>query len=133
MVKLMMIQDIDMVLPKILEGKYQKIVLYGHSTGGLISSIYCDQGYYKNCISGLVLNSPFFDFNDTSCNEFLLKKIVPKIGYFFPELSLRNYDPNMRDESKHIYDLDEFGLTSEQIQSDCAPIYKTFINSTNGN
>jgi hypothetical protein len=36
-------------------------------------------------------------------------------------------------ESKHKYDLDKFGLTAEQIQSDCAPIYETFINSTNRN
>ena len=36
-------------------------------------------------------------------------------------------------ESKHKYDLDKFGLTAEQIQSDCAPIYETFITSTNRN
>jgi len=36
-------------------------------------------------------------------------------------------------ESKHEYDLDKFGLTAEQIKSDCAPIYETFINSTNRN
>jgi len=36
-------------------------------------------------------------------------------------------------ESKHEYDLDKFGLTAEQIQLDCAPIYETFINSTNIN
>ena len=33
-------------------------------------------------------------------------------------------------KSKHKYNLDKFGLTTKQVQSDCAPINKTFINST---
>ena len=35
----------------------------------------------------------------------------------------RNY------QSAHEYDLGKFGLNAEQIKSDCAPIYETFLNS----
>ena len=31
-------------------------------------------------------------------------------------------------ESKHEYNLENFGLNAEQIKSDCAPIYETFLN-----
>ena len=31
-------------------------------------------------------------------------------------------------KSKHTYDLEKFGLSSEQIKSDCSFIYKTFLN-----
>ena len=30
--------------------------------------------------------------------------------------------------SRHEYDLEKFGLNEDQIKSDCAAIYKTFIN-----
>ena len=32
-------------------------------------------------------------------------------------------------ESRHEYDLGKFGLHAEQIKSDCAPIYNTFLNT----
>ena len=31
-------------------------------------------------------------------------------------------------QSAHKYDLEKFGLNKDQIKSDCAAIYKTFIN-----
>ena len=36
---------------KILDKKYKKIILYGHSMGGLVSSIYCKDGKYKDKIT----------------------------------------------------------------------------------
>ena len=35
-------------------------------------------------------------------------------------------------KSEHKYDLDKFGLNEEQIQSDCAPVYKTFLHTAPG-
>ena len=35
-------------------------------------------------------------------------------------------------KSEHKYDLEKFGLNGEQIKSDCAPIYKTFLHSVPG-
>jgi alpha-beta hydrolase superfamily lysophospholipase len=39
------------------------LVLLGHSTGGLIASLYVYEGEERGAIDALVLNSPFFDFN----------------------------------------------------------------------
>ena len=35
-------------------------------------------------------------------------------------------------KSEHKYDLEKFGLNKEQIKSDCAPIYKTFLHAVPG-
>ena len=32
-------------------------------------------------------------------------------------------------QSSHEYDLEKFGLNAEQIKSDCAPVYETFLNT----
>lgn len=41
----------------------ERIVLCGHSTGGLVSALYADSGVERRRIDALVLNSPFFAFN----------------------------------------------------------------------
>ena len=51
-------KDIDKVFENLVKN-YNKIYLYGHSTGGLIVSLYCSDGLYKDKIYGLILNSPF--------------------------------------------------------------------------
>ena len=61
--------QIDRLLHPYLDGdplrsKYSKYILYGHSTGGLIASVYCANGKYANFFSGLILNDPFLDFNE---------------------------------------------------------------------
>ncbi len=45
------------------EDQIEYLVLHGHSTGGLISTIYTNEGPEKDKIDALVLNSPFFEFN----------------------------------------------------------------------
>lgn len=55
------------------------IYLLGHSTGGLLVTYYAHKGNCKNEIKGLILNSPFFDFNVSKW----LKPMIPfmaKIG-----------------------------------------------------
>lgn len=88
------IQDIDNLFPRILEKKYKKIILYGHSMGGLVSSIYCKDGRYKDKITHLILNSPFFDFKLNFIEKFLIYYIIYYLGYFFPNLIIRSIDSN---------------------------------------
>lgn len=40
-----------------------KLFLLGHSTGGLLATYYAKFGIFRPKITGLILNSPFFDFN----------------------------------------------------------------------
>ena len=60
----------------LLEDDHDQVVLYGHSTGGLIASLYANQGDRRDKLSALVLNSPFFEFDLTSAEQFKLRVAV---------------------------------------------------------
>ncbi|MBU3926341.1 MAG: alpha/beta hydrolase [Bacteroidetes bacterium] len=64
----------------------KKIALMGHSTGGLITSLYCNQFTDQFRVNALILNSPFFEFNLKSLEKMLLPAIAC-IGKFFPGIS----------------------------------------------
>ncbi|ALU24898.1 alpha/beta hydrolase [Myroides odoratimimus] len=56
--------DIDYGIEYILkENRDTQLFLLGHSTGGLLATYYAMFGLLKERLSGLILNSPFFDFN----------------------------------------------------------------------
>tara|TARA_B110000483_G_scaffold80470_1_gene100104 strand:- start:3074 stop:4153 length:1080 start_codon:yes stop_codon:yes gene_type:complete len=65
------------------------IVLYGHSTGGLITTAYLSEGKNASKISKLILNAPFFDFNDSDLKEFILESIISTIGKFAPKFLVK--------------------------------------------
>ena len=56
-------EELDASISIIRERTNQPIFLLGHSTGGLLTSLYLNKGKYKNLISGLILNSPFLEVN----------------------------------------------------------------------
>lgn len=75
-------EEIDISISKIKQ-QNEELYLLGHSTGGLISSYYMNKGMKKDEISGLILNSPFLDLNETPfVRNFLyaMAKIVVKIS-----------------------------------------------------
>ncbi len=56
------------------EGKNDKLVLTGHSTGGLIAALYAHDHRNDGLVDALILNSPFFEFNVPA---FLKKTFIP--------------------------------------------------------
>ena len=62
----------------------------------------------------------------------LMDEVLEFIDYIPSEVlkaDIQKTAEKQRDfQSKHEYDLEKFGLTAEQIKSDCAPVYKTFLN-----
>lgn len=64
--------DIDTALSIIYQEGVDKILLSGHSTGGLIVSLYANQRIGKELFDAIYLNSPFYDMN----LHLLLKKII---------------------------------------------------------
>lgn len=56
-------EEISLALRQIYDKSKKEVLLMGHSTGGLIASNYMIEGEEKNLVKGLILNSPFFDFN----------------------------------------------------------------------
>jgi alpha-beta hydrolase superfamily lysophospholipase len=56
-------EEISHSIKKINAASGQKVILLGHSTGGLIVSRYANDGAEKNLVSALILNSPFLEMN----------------------------------------------------------------------
>lgn len=81
-------EDIDSALAIIKEEGSQKIVLYGHSTGGLIVTLYASDRNGSGLFDILVCNSPFYDFNVPWIQK---KTVIPTLaflGRIEPNISL---------------------------------------------
>lgn len=83
------------------------VLLMGHSTGGLITSIYT---HHHNNIDGLILNSPFFDLNIPPALK-IITPLVTGIGKYFPYLSSDNltqhYPKSLHKDYKGEWDFNE--------------------------
>lgn len=65
----------------------KEIILFGHSTGGLIVTLFAKDYPDNNLYDGIILNSPFYDFNLSS----LEKKLLPTLsllGKKFPTIKI---------------------------------------------
>lgn len=77
--------DITRAIGIVIENVDGPLLLAGHSTGGLIASLYADSGERRDRISALWLNSPFFEFSVPPADRFKLG-IAAATGIFFPFL-----------------------------------------------
>lgn len=80
--------DIDSAITMIKKEGNREIVLMGHSTGGLISSLYAEANRQNLPINALVLNSPFLDMNQSKFKEKVLIPIVSFLGRWFPNMKI---------------------------------------------
>jgi|26BtaG_2_1085354.scaffolds.fasta_scaffold00209_21 alpha-beta hydrolase superfamily lysophospholipase len=75
-------EEISAAIRKI-KSESNPLFLLAHSTGGLTTSCYMNFGKERNHIDGLILNSPFLDFNQTkfkkSINLFI-SKLIGKVS-----------------------------------------------------
>ena len=81
-------EDIDSALAIIQAEGCQKIVLYGHSTGGLIITLYAAEKKGKEHFDALICNSPFYDFNVSSIQKKTIIPLLAFIGKVNPNISL---------------------------------------------
>ncbi len=60
------------------------VYLLGHSTGGLIASAYMNSGVAKNKVSGIILNAPFLDLNQTNLEKKIMGFVAKTIARISP-------------------------------------------------
>nr|WP_275588480.1 alpha/beta hydrolase [Microlunatus panaciterrae] len=78
-------EDIDAALKIIREEHgHQKVVLLGHSTGGLIAPLYVSD--HPGGVIALVLNSPWFDLNSNWFNRVIATRVIDLVGGFVPHV-----------------------------------------------
>lgn len=76
--------DVDTALRIMKQSGYEKIVLSGHSTGGLIVCCYARSNKGKELFDALVLNSPFLDMNQSWFTEHISVPFGSFLGGIFP-------------------------------------------------
>ncbi len=82
--------DIDTALSVIRSEGNGRILLMGHSTGGLIAALYQNDRQGKRpAADGLILNSPFLDMNMSWLMEKIVIPVVSLIGQLFPGLTVQ--------------------------------------------
>ncbi len=73
-------------LSRALEEIAAPVLLAGHSTGGLVCSLYAREGARREQVRALWLNSPFFDWRGSRWTRVKLRA-AGRLGRFFPFLS----------------------------------------------
>jgi len=79
--------DIDSALAQMHADGIKDIVLMGHSTGGLISSLYMHE-HQRSGIKGLVLNSPFLEWNLNGFTRKIGVPVVSALSRLFPGMAI---------------------------------------------
>jgi len=80
-------EEIQKGVDIIREEGNEEIILMGHSTGGLILTLFAKEHTEKGHFHGLILNSPFFEFNKNKMIRMLLP-LAALIGHFLPKVKI---------------------------------------------
>ncbi len=79
--------DIDSALAQIKRDGNTEVILMGHSTGGLTTSLYMNENP-NTLVKALILNSPFLDWNQSEFQEKFLIPVVRRVASLFPDISI---------------------------------------------
>lgn len=93
--------EISYSIKQIYNNSKKKVLLLGHSTGGLIIGVYAHRGPEKNLVAGLIMNSPFLDMNTPKVELDglnFMNKWLPKL---FPYAIAQKHMPAAYGENLH--------------------------------
>ncbi|WP_159620971.1 alpha/beta hydrolase [Ruania rhizosphaerae] len=79
-------EEIGLALARVRAAGAQQVVLLGHSTGGLITSLYASD--HPGAVDAVVLNSPWFDLNSSWMNRVIATRVIDVLGARFPMLQV---------------------------------------------
>ncbi len=77
-------EEISIAIRKI-KSESKSVFLLAHSTGGLTASCYMNYGKERALIDGLILNSPFLDFNQSKFEKLVsqfVAKLIAKVSNY---------------------------------------------------
>lgn len=76
-------EEISAAIDIIHEEGNKELIPFGHSTGGLILTLFAKDYFDSNRFDGLILNSPFYEFNQSKFIKLLIP-FISFIGRFIP-------------------------------------------------
>ena len=83
------LQDVDTAMQMLrdVEG-VQRVLLNGHSTGGLVAALYAHRGRHRQSVDAVFLNSPFLDMNLPAWQQRWVEPVLSALGRWFPRWRL---------------------------------------------
>ncbi len=93
--------DLDSTINIIKSEGNDTIILIGHSTGGLTTSLYCHSKGDKCPVDALILNSPFFRFNQGKWKNNYIIPLVAAIAPTLPTIDIPQGSTTAYAESLH--------------------------------
>ena len=80
--------DLDEALDIIRQEGNEQVLLSGHSTGGLLVTLYASERVGNEKFDTIFCNSPFYDMNMPGYQKRLLVPLVALFGKYFPDVLL---------------------------------------------
>lgn len=121
--------DIDAAIDIILSEGNTDLTLIGHSTGGLLCSLYCNKGSRHGFVNRLILNSPFLEFNTTPLVRDIVIPAAAALSLLFPYAKYRNIlSPNYF-RSTHNSMNGEWGFDTTLKPAKLPPLYFAWIRA----
>ena len=78
-------EELDAAVERIRERDgHRRLILSGHSTGGLTCSLYAHHRRERGTLDGLLLNTPFLSFHGTPVQRAALRRVFPRIARLDP-------------------------------------------------
>lgn len=93
--------DLDSAIHIIKNEGYTEIYLMGHSTGGLIVANYLNDKKIDKTIKGVILNSPFFDMNNSFITDKIAIPFLALIASISPNTIIKGSKNSVNGESIH--------------------------------
>ena len=103
-----------------------RIILIGHSTGGLQAALWAAD--HPETISALILNSPWLDHNGSSLERTLLTSAIDRLGAKFPRLRITTLKPEYP-RSLHVDHGGEFFFDPRHKPLGSSPVYAGFFRT----
>lgn len=122
-------EEISQALEIISKAGAADITLMGHSTGGLIVSLYAAEGERRDLIKRVVLNSPFLEFNESAL---LLKVVVPAasaLGKYSPYSTMPKGLSPLYGQSLHASEKGEWQYNLEWKPIAGFPVYLGWVRA----
>lgn len=105
------------------------IALMGHSTGGLIVSLYASEGERRDLVRRVVLNSPFLEFNESALTRATLLPAALVVGKHRPYATLPKGLSSLYGESLHRSKRGEWDYRLEWKPLDGFPVYWGWVRA----
>lgn len=104
----------------------EKIVLIGHSTGGLQVALYADR--HPGEVAAIILNSPWLDHNGPEFEKKQLTALVKKLGVVAPTVPVSTLGVDYA-RSLHVNYGGEFDFDPAHKPTDAVPVFAGFFRA----